>query len=201
MKLTIDFDSVLARLMEPWMEWLYHEEIANEIHPLSDITSYSWMVDQYGTKSLEFFLVDPIACYDKVFPYPGAKQFMQWCDLHFDVEIVTHSCNKETEIAKLNWAEKYLDFTKIRFFDKLDDKFKYVKGTILVDDYPAHICKSIIHNEMPGIVLDHNKENGWSKVESYFDLTSHPKFDWNKLEYVTNFQETQKAIIRLGEQI
>ena len=198
-KLVLDFDSTLAALMEPWMIWLYRKGYSDYVHDLSEVESYCWMHEKYGNSVSGFFHDDPEHTYSNyVLPYPGAKEFVRWTLEHFEeVEIVTHSNKPETEKAKVEWAREYLDFDNLRFFSVLEDKFKHIQGSILLDDYPLHVIKHLSRNGCPGIVFDYNKGNGWSKLETYKDLLNEENVNICDIKYEYNYYGVMKSLMNI----
>lgn len=201
MKLIWDLDSSLADLMSPWMVWLHQKGIAPKVHDLHEVRTYDWMWKTYGPEVNGFFHDDPEHTYkNHVLPFNGAKEMMEWSQEHFDeVEIVTHSGKKETEIAKTEWVIEYLNFDKIRFFGDLNNKFKYIEDSILVDDYPLHCIRHAGRNGCPSVLFDHNEENGWSKLENYQIMMEVEKANPDMIRYASSYRSTKQELLQLKE--
>lgn len=75
----------------------------------------------------------------------------------FKISIVTSSMSKEQEIWKENFIKKHLNglYTEIIH---TNNKYKYSKNGILIDDKEKHVIKHIENNNLPGILF-RNKSN------------------------------------------
>ena len=190
-KLCCDFDDVLVDFVDSWLKWIHTEGYSIKRHIPSDVEYYTWFIDKFGNNCRDFFLKDPVDCYaNKLSAYPGAINFYKFCKRHFDVEIVTHACKVETELAKTNFAKHFFGKdVKIRFFSVLEEKVNHIAGSILIDDYPFHIIKHAGINKMPGIIFDYNGRNGWSKYKDYRDQIEIDNPGINLIQYATSYEE------------
>jgi hypothetical protein len=171
MKITLDLDSTLCNFTEAWNQWLYDHGHTVDLLTTEQITSYDWYTKNIGEHTKQFFLEDPDSCYKQITPYPVANAFINYCIINYDdVEILTHSCNKRTSTAKINFCKEHFDFHNVKFFDIMEDKYKQTAGRILIDDYPLHILKHIAHNKSHGIVFNFKGNFGWSKLQNYQHL-------------------------------
>jgi hypothetical protein len=198
-KLILDLDDTLVNFVDNWLSWIHKEGYSTRRYIPSEVEYYTWFIDKFGPNCRDFFLNDPIDCYtNKLVPYRGALSFYKFCERHFDVEIVTHACKVETEIAKTNFVKHYFGKNvKIRFFSVLEEKVNYIGGSILIDDYPFHVIKHTEINKMPGIIFDYNGRNGWSKLENYINILRDVK-SLDLIKYATTYKELK---LFLGEHI
>jgi len=199
MKLIIDLDSTVADLMSPWYVWLVQKGYTTKHHSSEDVTSYDWLQKEYSSSVNDYFLEDPVYLYKNcVHPIPAAKYFVNWCVDHFtSVEILTHSSKKETERAKTWWVKEHLEFDNIRFFETLEDKFKHLGNSILVDDYNYHCIMHSSRNKCHSIIFDYNREYGWSKPENYTNLMQKEKVDEKLLHYCYSYRDVMKSLLEL----
>lgn len=194
-RLSVDFDSVLVDFMEPWFDWLIHKRITNFKFNASHALSYDWLCKQFGPVVYDYFREDPFETYTKVQMFPGAKEFLNWCFDNFEhVEIVTHSDQDTTAQAKLDYVKTYFDTKSIKFFSKMDEKFKHTSDSILIDDYPLHCVKHIVHNDRPAILFDWNNNNGWSKLGDYIDLLEELKPDLGFYHKAYDYEQTKNIL-------
>lgn len=195
-KLVLDFDDVIVNFVDNWLLWLHTENISEKRYLNKDVLYYTWFIDMFGSKSRNFFLDDPIDCYkNKLNIFPGAKEFYDWCNEHFEVEIVTHACKIETEIAKTAFAKKHLSKdVKIRFFSVLEEKVNHIAGGILIDDYPFHAIKHSGINKQKSIIFDFNGNNGWSKTQNYLGLIKEYNTNPDLLYYTQNYNEIKNIL-------
>lgn len=190
MKLSCDLDDTLVGLAKPWLKWLYDQKISFHLFKNQDVTHYSWFSDTFGHHAAEFFLKDPVKCYEGLRPIPGAQAFYIYCIENFNTDIVTHSDQKSTEKGKTKFVKKWFgDDVNIRFFKHLPDKYKSLEGSILVDDYPLHIINHAAHNKQPAILFNYKNENGWGHLENYKGLIEDLNPDMELIHYATNYEE------------
>lgn len=195
MKLSIDLDSVLCGFCEAWIDWCYDQNIIKEKITLQDIKTYDYLSKTFGEVCNDFFLKNPKKCYENwITPYPESKEFMDWCCDHFDTEIITHACKKETEFAKIEFCEKHFNFKNIRFVKKLHDKYIYLNESILIDDYPVHCVLNTSRNNNHSIIFNMNGEFGWSDLETYNHILKNEKLDRNKLWISFNYEYCKKIL-------
>ena len=198
MKLSLDLDSTLCNFCEAWNKWLYLNGYTETILELSDIVSYSYHNETFGVGCKDFFIKDPTECYTNwISPYEGAKEFIQWCNNNIDdIEILTHADKSETKQAKIQFCEEHLNFTKLRFIDKLHNKYLLLEDRVLVDDYPYHVIKNVSHNNNHSIIFNHKGLNGWSKIEEYSELFNND-FDYSKIWITKDYSTTKFILERL----
>lgn len=179
-KICLDFDDTLVNFIEPWLTWLKDEGYSETVFNKKDVTNYSWFFDRYGDSVKNFFLKNPIDCYNKLRLYPDSDKFYNWCKRHYNTEILTHASKEETKTAKTMFAKKWLEEdVNIRFFKELNEKYKYIGDAILIDDYPLHVINHIATNKQPGIIFNYQGGNGWSNVNNYKELINKLTPDMN----------------------
>ena len=197
-KIIFDFDSVLCNFVEPWLEWLKEQRHTNYQFKPEDVLSYDWIEKNFGHASKQFFLEDPFEAYSRIKPYKGAKELLNWCfDVFEEVEILTHASQYTTKQAKTWFIDKYFDTHKVKYFDKIEDKYRYTAGSILIDDYPFHVIKHISTHNDPGIVFNHEGRNGWGHLDGYIDLLKNEKPDLKLYHEAHSFDEVKKSLLQL----
>lgn len=164
--LILDLDSTLVDFCSSWLKWLFERGFSEKVHSKQEVTDYNWIQRTYGEETTNFFLEDPQRTYSSIVPFSEAQDFVYWCKRMFNVKILTHSSQKSTEDAKRKFIDRWFNCESC-FFEVLEDKFLYTSNSILFDDYPLHICKHIEFNKSPGILFNHNKENGWGFIKDY----------------------------------
>ena len=170
MKVKVDLDDTLCSFCEPWCDWLYINKFTDRLLELKDITSYDFFSKNYGEEARKFFLTDPHFLYGTIIkPFTGAKEFFSSISKKHDVEIVTLATKQDTKDAKIKFVQEHFNTDKIKFIEKLNEKYIYTKDSILIDDYPVHIFNHIKHNKKGGIIFNKNN-NGWSKLSNHHDI-------------------------------
>jgi len=201
LKLALDLDSTLCNFTDAWLQWIQFNFYPTMEYPnlnaLSNknITSYQWPVRAFGEKVRDFYIKDPLQTYREwVKPIKQSKEFVDWCDMFFDVHILTHSSTEGTNEAKTEFVKKHFGNIKVEFFDSLEDKYLHLKDSILVDDYPLHCILNTARNKQDSIIFDHRNEYGWSKLKDYCDIILKEKPNLNKIHITEDYFEVIKTL-------
>lgn len=161
----LDYDSNLVDLVTPWLESIemqYGEKIKK-----SDISGFDYLAKRYGEDANLFWSQSGV--YNNIFPIDGAVAFVDNLkklvgkNNLFILTVTPH----DNKMEKTEHAKKYFGIESSNVIHVATDKFPYCRNGVLMDDYPVNVAKHVYQNKRPGIIFNHNGNNGWCDITNY----------------------------------
>ena len=160
MKISLDWDDVLYNLSSLTIDYMkkrYNKEVTtNEMNTFNffESNNYSDIIEDLFNNHKE---------YSKSSLLKGANYF------YYSLADLVHENNIQIVTASMPnvipFKEKYiLDMLGWKYdIIHSNEKYKYTKGTILIDDAPKNILLHVDKNKNPGIIFDLDSNYGWNK--------------------------------------
>lgn len=160
MKISLDWDDVLYNLSSLTIDYMkkrYNIEVTtNEMNTFNffESNNYSDIIEDLFNNPEEYSKSDLLK---------GANYF------YYDLANLVHEENIQIVTASM---PNVIPFKEQYIWDILgwnckiihsNEKYKYTKGTILIDDAPKNILFHVDKNKNPGIIFDLDSNYGWNK--------------------------------------
>lgn len=173
-KIFIDYDTTLVNFQDVMTDQI--NEIENtDFSPLQLSRGY---FDEVKMRNKEIFTHKNI--YEHIVPFDGAIEFLNNVkDMNYSVILVTANMSDLQMRCKERHIEKYFK----NCFDDIihtEDKYKYTKESILIDDSYSNIIKHIDANDQIGVLFNLNYE---------YIITDKLDLSIDKLHHVGDFDD------------
>ena len=169
MKIFIDYDSTLNNLGEEWCKWL-NKTYVMPLISLSKILHWNYIEETYGKDANKFWQNPNIYENDIVIPIEGANEFINWLLNNFGEENIFISTTSWPTVIMAKNKHIYRHFgIPSKNIIHTNDKVKYSKNGILIDDNIANVVNHCKINKDMGIVFNKDNEYSWNKIEDIKD--------------------------------
>ena len=173
-KIFIDYDTTLVDFQDVMTDLINKRENTN-FTPLQLSRGYH---DDVKFRNKEIFTHNNI--YENIIPFDGAVEFLENVkNLNYEIILVTANMSDLQMQCKEKHIKKYFEN---RFTDIIhtEDKYKYTKESILIDDSYSNVIKHISANNQNGILFNLNYDY---IITDKLDLTV------DKLYHIGSFED------------